>query len=263
MLNSIHTPVTAFSVSDDAEVSSWALPSLQGTHIIPLSRPKSEKNVFAKLAEALDKAKEPTAEELEAQRLAEAREAELKVHQETLAAEREKAYQEGLAQGKAEGLEQGLEEGKLQGLEQGQEEIAEVTANLTKMIAQMSSPIADQEDAIAASLSALVKRLAQETLNAELATNNEHMTKLVLDSLSFLPKHLPVKVYLHPDNVSRLDSLLTHPEFTIELVPDTQLDLISCRMTNGHSEVVQSFTERFDEFAQQLLAPLTRPSPSE
>ena len=255
--------VQAFSVPDGAQVQSWALPGLQGTHIIPLSRPKSEQNVFARLAQVLEQERKPSAEEVAAQKAQEKAEAEEKARQEALAAEVEAAKAAGFAEGKAQGIEQGVEEGRQQGIEQGQAEVKAAAETLLQLTESFAQPLQNQEEKLAKTLAKLAHRLARTTLEAELQNDSKHIERLLLDALAHLPKQLPVTVRLHPDNLARIDGQFSHPDFDIQLKSDPNIDLASCEISNGATEILQSYHQRFDDYAQQLFGELLNESDDE
>ncbi|WP_037443868.1 flagellar assembly protein FliH [Shewanella mangrovi] len=199
-----HEKTSIMADDEQEDVSSWELPDVGASLVVPETNVFGRKTSAPKPVAASKPIAPPTIAEIEQIR--------------------EEAEQEGFAQGHTEGVAKGLEEGRLQGLEQGHSEgfeqgkeqgfaegLAQAQALVSRfdtLLTQFETPLALVDNQVEQSLLGLVQTLVKTTLHHELTTHPEHLLAALRAGVDALPmREQRVDIRLHPDDFVLVEQL--------------------------------------------------------
>jgi flagellar assembly protein FliH len=173
----------------------------------------------------------PTAEEIDAIRVAAHAEGFAQGQQEG----HTKGYEEGLAKGQEEGLAKGMEEGTIQGLATGEEQVQQHLTSWVTLIDSVQNPVAKVEEALEKELVLLAVSLAKGVIRSEVKTNTDLIFQALSEGLKALPiqeKHY--QIHLHADDIE-----LVNNHFSPEDITKHRWDFIeSPELSPGGCEIV-------------------------
>ncbi|OOV95340.1 flagellar assembly protein FliH [Pseudomonas sp. MF4836] len=221
----------------------WSLPSFDPHQ--PEPEPEPEEELPAQMEEVpLDEVQPLTLEELESIR--------------------QEAYNEGFATGEKEGFHSTT-------LKVRQEADAVLGAKLQSLELLMSNlfePIAEQDAQIEKSLVGLVKHVARQVIQRELAMDSTQIEHVMREALKLLPLGVGnVRLYINPQDFEQVKSLRERHEETWRIVEDEAMLPGGCRVETEHSRIDATIETRIskimDQLDDQLHEQVLHPAPAD
>ncbi|MFT6988400.1 MAG: flagellar assembly protein FliH [Paraglaciecola sp.] len=199
----------------EAEFEAWDLPfvedSNKSTDDLTTNAFNRKSNWKYEPPEAEIEILPPTAEEIDAIRVAAHTEGFAQGQQEG----HTKGYEEGLAKGQEEGLAKGIEEGTIQGLATGEEQVQQHLISWVTLIDSIQNPVAKVEEALEKELVLLAVSLAKGVIRSEVKTNTDLIFQALSEGLKALPiqeKHY--QIHLHPDDIELVNNHFSPEDIT-------------------------------------------------
>lgn len=162
---------------------------------------------------------------------------------------RQEAYNEGFATGEKEGFHSTT-------LKVRQE--AEVALNaklqaLEQLMVNLFEPIAEQDTQIEKTLVELVKHIARQVIQRELAMDSTQIEHVMREALKLLPLGVGnVRLYVNPQDFEQVKSLRERHEESWRIVEDEALLPGGCRVETEHSRIDASVETRIAQAMNQL-----------
>lgn len=195
----------------------------------------------------------PTAEEIEAIRVA--------AHAEGFSEGEQQGHaqgaEEGLSKGYEEGFAKGLEEGTQQGLIAGEEQIQQLLERWTGLIDSLQNPVASVEDALEKELVLLAVSLAKGVIRNEVKTNSDLIFQALTEGLKALPiqeKHY--QIHLHPDDIKLINNHFSSEEMTKhrwDLVESSNISAGGCEIITQTNAVDITVERRVKDVIDKFL----------
>ncbi len=163
---------------------------------------------------------------------------------------RQEAYNEGFATGEREGFHSAT-------LKVRQE--AEVALNaklqaLELLMGNLFEPIAEQDTQIEKTLVDLVKHIARQVIQRELAMDSSQIEHVMREALKLLPLGVGnVRLYINPQDFEQVKSLRDRHEESWRIVEDESLLPGGCRVETEHSRIDASMETRITQAMDQLF----------
>jgi len=174
---------------------------------------------------------------------------------------KEQGIANGYEEGYNQGIEQGIESGTAQGLEQAQLQIDEKIALLDNLIAQLSQPIAQQDDEIERSLVNLSLMLAKKVIHCEILQNPKPLQHAIAQGLNILSDEQTITIKLHPDDMTHAQQVWdesTCEQRKLSLQVDPSLSQGDCVLESASSSVALDLDDRCNQVFDDFMA---QPSP--
>jgi flagellar assembly protein FliH len=195
----------------------------------------------------------PTAEEIEAIRVA--------AHAEGFAQGQQEGHTQGYEVGKAggqeEGLTKGLEEGRAQGLATGEEQVQLQIASWVTLIDSIQNPVDRVEEALEKELVLLAVSLAKGVIRSEVKTNNDLIFQALREGLKALPiqeKHY--QIHLHPDDIELVNNHFSPEEITKhcwDFIESPELSAGGCEIVTQTNAVDITVERRVKDVIDKFL----------
>ncbi|MFJ4195824.1 flagellar assembly protein FliH [Pseudomonas sp. NPDC089534] len=173
---------------------------------------------------------------------------------------RQEAYNEGFAIGEKEGFHSTT----LKVRQEAEVVLAAKVANLEQLMGHLFEPIAEQDTQIERSLVDLVRHIAKQVIQRELAIDSTQIEHVMRDALKLLPLGVGnVRLYVNPQDFAQVKALRERHEETWRIVEDEALLPGGCRVETDHSRIDASIETRiaqvmdklFDQLHEQALHP--------
>jgi len=241
--SSDESPSDLIRARDVRGLDVWSLPSFDPHQ--PEPEPEPEVELPAQMEEVpLDEVQPLTLEELESIR--------------------QEAYNEGFATGEKEGFHSTT-------LKVRQEADVALSAKLQSLELLMSNlfePIAEQDAQIEKSLVGLVKHVARQVIQRELAMDSTQIEHVMREALKLLPLGVGnVRLYINPQDFEQVKSLRERHEETWRIVEDEAMLPGGCRVETEHSRIDATIETRIakimDKLDEQLHEQILHPAPAD
>lgn len=190
---------------------------------------------------------------------------------------RQEAYNEGFATGEKEGFHSTT----LKVRQEAEVALVAKLQALEQLMVNLFEPIAEQDTQIEKTLVELVKHIARQVIQRELAMDSTQIEHVMREALKLLPLGVGnVRLYVNPQDFEQVKSLRERHEESWRIVEDEALLPGGCRVETEHSRIDASVETRIaqamDQLADQLheqtlhpaaadlgldLGPLTPPLP--
>lgn len=163
------------------------------------------------------------------------------------------AYQEGQKQGYDKGYEEGHAKGYAE-MQVKAQEFKDKTHQLESIIRFLDQPLNEMSQDVEHQLAELSVMLAKLLLKKESRINAQHISKLVEESLEYLPvKSRNVIVHLNPEDIA----LLNQAELEIEnqswsIVADKTVTMGGCTIESDASHIDASVETRIEQLVEQM-----------
>ncbi|WP_085577811.1 MULTISPECIES: flagellar assembly protein FliH [unclassified Pseudomonas] len=173
---------------------------------------------------------------------------------------RQEAYNEGFAIGEKEGFHSTT----LKVRQEAEVALAAKVASLEQLMGHLFEPIAEQDTQIEKSLVDLVRHIAKQVIQRELAIDSTQIERVMRDALKLLPLGVGnVRLYVNPQDFAQVKALRERHEETWRIVEDETLLPGGCRVETDHSRIDASIETRiaqvmdklFDQLHEQALHP--------
>jgi flagellar assembly protein FliH len=214
----------------------WELPNI-GTDK-PAAKPK---------AEATQKIRPPTAEEIEA------------IRQQAYEEGKEEGYAAGFEEGKQAGLtagtQQGIEEGFEQGLNDGQSKIEVRLQQLDRLLSELVVPIKKQQDLIEEAMLNVSMAVARAVIYRELSLDSSSVKVAIERILNELPKtDKDFVLSIHPQDENAVAPVLKRYDAGLTLKLDQSLAVGGCILESSHQFIDYTIEKRFQKTVQTMLS---------
>ena len=216
----------------------WELPNLGDNNTAPSNRQVPVKK---------EKIKPLTAEDIE------------KIRQQAYDA----GFEEGRVAGEDSGRKEGIEQGKLQGhkeglaqgLKDGQSQIDQQVKHLKVLLAELSEPIAQQQDQVEQAILNVAIAISRAVIHRELQLDETSIKPAVYHILRDLPKaDQGFVLTVNPVDKSTVQLLLHELESGIELQVDPSLTSGGCIMETANQLIDYTVEKRFQKTVQGMLS---------
>ncbi len=174
---------------------------------------------------------------------------------------REAGYREGIKEGRKRGHEEGFALGRNEGFAQGHEEgLAQAAAEVNRrcealdgLLLALQQPLAALDSQVEQALTELAVAVARQVLQTELQAQPEAVANIVRQACAAVSPHQrPVRVYLHPQDRSRVETVLNGDGQSWQWHEDPTLTPGGCRVETEDSLVDASFESRLSAAMTQL-----------
>ncbi len=235
-----------YEVVSDDQVSSWALPAMQGRGKLVKSASREKTPSSNESIEKVSKSKKPkqlTAEEL--QRIS------------------EEARQEGFKQGLDEGKQKGLEEGRVTGEREGskhayteaKQDIEALQRHLTQVSTSLFDPMQGEQEQFENLLVDISLRLAQRLIDAEISANPALLKQLVSKVITSIPKGSDrIQLYLNAKDAKLLEGLVPEESRDWQIRIDDSLASGGARVVTDTSVVDFSVEKRLENYLEKIAS---------
>jgi flagellar assembly protein FliH len=158
-------------------------------------------------------------------------------------------------QGFDEGREEGHKEGYAAGLKKGQDEMQARIQQLNQLLNSIAKPLLQFDAVLEKELAQLSLHIARMLLKKECSVDAEHISRLIHESLAFLPASARnVRIKLNPQDIEFLEqsgqSLKTE-EWTC--VADKTVTQGGCVIDSDTSHIDASVEDRIQQLFDQLM----------
>ena len=221
----------------------WSLPSFDPHQ--PEPEPEPEAELPAQMEEVpLDEVQPLTLEELESIR--------------------QEAYNEGFATGEKEGFHSTT----LKVRQEADVALGAKLQSLELLMSNLFEPIAEQDAQIEKSLVGLVKHVARQVIQRELAMDSTQIEHVMREALKLLPLGVGnVRLYINPQDFEQVKSLRERHEETWRIVEDEAMLPGGCRVETEHSRIDATIETRIakimDKLDEQLHEQILHPAPAD
>lgn len=221
----------------------WSLPSFDPHQ--PEPEPEPEEELPAQMEEVpLDEVQPLTLEELESIR--------------------QEAYNEGFATGEKEGFHSTT----LKVRQEADTALGAKLQSLELLMSNLFEPIAEQDAQIEKSLVGLVKHVARQVIQRELAMDSTQIEHVMREALKLLPLGVGnVRLYINPQDFEQVKSLRERHEETWRIVEDEAMLPGGCRVETEHSRIDATIETRIskimDQLDDQLHEQVLHPAPAD
>ena len=221
----------------------WSLPSFDPHQ--PEPEPEPEEEPPAQMEEVpLDEVQPLTLEELESIR--------------------QEAYNEGFATGEKEGFHSTT----LKVRQEADAALGVKLQSLELLMSNLFEPIAEQDAQIEKSLVGLVKHVARQVIQRELAMDSTQIEHVMREALKLLPLGVGnVRLYINPQDFEQVKSLRERHEETWRIVEDEAMLPGGCRVETEHSRIDATIETRIakimDQLDDQLHEQVLHPAPAD
>ncbi|EPL04880.1 flagellar assembly protein FliH [Pseudomonas sp. CF161] len=221
----------------------WSLPSFDPHQ--PEPEPEPEEEPPAQMEEVpLDEVQPLTLEELESIR--------------------QEAYNEGFATGEKEGFHSTT----LKVRQEADAALGVKLQSLELLMSNLFEPIAEQDAQIEKSLVGLVKHVARQVIQRELAMDSTQIEHVMREALKLLPLGVGnVRLYVNPQDFEQVKSLRERHEETWRIVEDEAMLPGGCRVETEHSRIDATIETRIakimDQLDDQLHEQVLHPAPAD
>ncbi|NBF01443.1 flagellar assembly protein FliH [Pseudomonas sp. Fl5BN2] len=173
---------------------------------------------------------------------------------------RQEAYNEGFATGEKEGFHSAT----LKVRQEAEVALRAKLQTLELLMSNLFEPIAEQDTQIEKSLVELVKHIAREVIQRELAMDSSQIEHVMREALKLLPLGVGnVRLYVNPQDFEQVKSLRDRHEESWRIVEDEALLPGGCRVETEHSRIdasvetriTQAMDQLFDQMHEQSLHP--------
>ena len=221
----------------------WSLPSFDPHQ--PEPEPEPEEELPAQMEEVpLDEVQPLTLEELESIR--------------------QEANNEGFATGEKEGFHSTT----LKVRQEADTALGAKLQSLELLMSNLFEPIAEQDAQIEKSLVGLVKHVARQVIQRELAMDSTQIEHVMREALKLLPLGVGnVRLYINPQDFEQVKSLRERHEETWRIVEDEAMLPGGCRVETEHSRIDATIETRIskimDQLDDQLHEQVLHPAPAD
>ncbi|MFT2097241.1 FliH/SctL family protein [Marinomonas sp. 2405UD66-6] len=180
----------------------------------------------------------------------------------------QKGYDDGFSKGEVNGFEKGHEEGLAVGIEEGREkakldaqaQFASAEALLAELVKEITRPLEDSRSAVEAllyqSMVRMIENVCLSKLNQDGHQTLKEQLSRVFDEIGEYEGR--IRILLHPDDVSVLDSLGVKERLTCQIDTDDTLIsggfVVDSKSFHIDGRVEQRLESVFDELRQLSLS---------
>lgn len=162
---------------------------------------------------------------------------------------RQEAYNEGFATGEKEGFHSTT----LKVRQEAEVALAAKLQALELLMVNLFEPIAEQDTQIEKSLVGLVRHVARQVIQRELAMDSSQIEHVMREALKLLPLGVGnVRLYVNPQDFEQIKSLRERHEESWRIVEDEALLPGGCRVETEHSRIDASIETRITQAMDQL-----------
>ena len=163
---------------------------------------------------------------------------------------RQEAYNEGFATGEKEGFHSTT----LKVRQEAEVALVAKLQALEQLMVNLFEPIAEQDMQIEKTLVELVKHVAREVIQRELAMDSSQIEHVMREALKLLPLGVGnVRLYVNPQDFEQVKSLRERHEESWRIVEDEALLPGGCRVETEHSRIDASVETRITQAMDQLF----------
>jgi len=173
---------------------------------------------------------------------------------------RQEAYNEGFATGEREGFHSTT----LKVRQEADVALSAKLASLELLMGNLFEPIAEQDTQIEKSLVGLVRHIAKQVIQRELAIDSTQIEHVMREALKLLPLGVGnVRLYVNPQDFELVKALRERHEETWRIVEDEAMLPGGCRVETEYSRIdatvetriTQIMAKLFDQLHDQALHP--------
>ncbi|MCK9801733.1 flagellar assembly protein FliH [Pseudomonas sp. MAFF 302030] len=163
---------------------------------------------------------------------------------------RQEAYNEGFATGEREGFHSTT----LKVRQEAEVALGAKLQALELLMGNLFEPIAEQDTQIERSLVDLVRHIARQVIQRELAMDSSQIEHVMREALKLLPLGVGnVRLYVNPQDFEQIKSLRERHEESWRIVEDEALLPGGCRVETEHSRIDASMETRITKAMDQVL----------
>ncbi|QBQ54624.1 flagellar assembly protein FliH [Nitrosococcus wardiae] len=152
--------------------------------------------------------------------------------------------------------EEGFNVGLREGRKAAQKELEQKVARLEALMATLSEPLRELDEAVEEELLQLGIAIARQLIRRELKTQPSEVVAAVREGLHYLPSHSRhVRLRLHPDDVGVVRSALSlsGEERRWQVVEDPSLSRGGCQLETEHSRIDATVEARLNAAIARVL----------